>query len=447
MSKGLKRTEKGPGGSTRSDLVGLRQIKAVLRVAIVGSVSRAAHLLGRSQAAISKSLSQIEDNLGGKLFDRHSDGLEINPMGKAALRRFRLIEGLFAAAAEDYQRFHKRPAAVTSIPLFTMDIAVKRLRQVAALNDAPTIDSAAAHLGVSIATIYKSLHEIESHLDTPLFARLPDGRFVAIGYGCSLLPRIKLALGEIENVIEDLAALQGEMTGRVAIGCLPSMASWVVPSATIALLGENPHTRVRTHEAPYHELVELLRSGEVDLIVGGLDPAAELEGLRLERLFYDRVCIIARAGHPLAARTDLTPSDFQGIRWVMPLWRNTSSPVFEALLVRAGIQFDNPHIEYASVATLNGLLMASDCLTVGTLLQSARDCEIGQLAVLPFRLPDDAWPSGIVLREATEPSVGARLFIEHFRRVIQSIPQKRTELIRAIQTAPSEASLARHPRR
>jgi|GEM_PF-1405079 len=52
----------------------IRQIKQIVEVCRLGSIGRAAHQLGISQSALSRSLSRIEDRLGVRLFERTGEG-------------------------------------------------------------------------------------------------------------------------------------------------------------------------------------------------------------------------------------------------------------------------------------------------------------------------------------------------------------------------------------
>jgi LysR family transcriptional regulator of gallate degradation len=53
-------------------------------------------------------------------------------------------------------------------------------------------------------------------------------------------------------------------------------------------------------EGSYLELVEPLRDGEIDLMIGALRDPASVPDLTQAPLFHDRPVIIGRRGHPLA---------------------------------------------------------------------------------------------------------------------------------------------------
>jgi DNA-binding transcriptional LysR family regulator len=65
----------------------LRQLQVFLRVAELGSISRAAEVLGTSQPQVSRTIADVERRLEAKVFFRTPEGLELTPTGRV-LHRF-----------------------------------------------------------------------------------------------------------------------------------------------------------------------------------------------------------------------------------------------------------------------------------------------------------------------------------------------------------------------
>jgi len=405
----------------------MRQILSVARVADVGNITRAAALLRKSQGAVSKAIAQVERVLSAELFAAgRSPPLGLTEAGKLVVARFRAIETLASAAAQEHERYAGRGAKrLSTAQHFLANASTKRLQQLVALLDLGSIEATSARLGVSRDAVYKSLREAEHQLEVALFHHLAAGRYVATPAGRALLTRIKLMLTEMRHALEDVAELRGRTEGRLTIGCLPSMASHFVPDATAEVLRRAPQLSVALVEGSYDELMDGLQSGEIDLIVGGLAPAQEFPDVRTISLIDDRIVIFGRAGHPLARRRKLSATDFKSIRWVLPMRKSLPNPAFELLLARAGIRPALPIVENASIAALNGLLATSDMLAVGSALQMQLEEQRGVLAEIPFRLTTEIWKTGIVLRESTVPSPAARMFIEVLRTRVSASQQRR----------------------
>src|SRR5688572_32840915 len=65
----------------------LRDLDILMTVAREGSMAKAARRLSVSQPAVSKAISDLEADLGVKLFDRGAQGVQPTPYGEALLRR------------------------------------------------------------------------------------------------------------------------------------------------------------------------------------------------------------------------------------------------------------------------------------------------------------------------------------------------------------------------
>lgn len=65
----------------------LNALRDFLAVAERGGVRAAARHLGLAQPAISRSISELEKELGAALFERHAKGVQLTPVGQAFLRR------------------------------------------------------------------------------------------------------------------------------------------------------------------------------------------------------------------------------------------------------------------------------------------------------------------------------------------------------------------------
>lgn len=63
----------------------LRDLHIVLAVAECGSMSKASARLAISHPVVSKTISDLEHSLGVQLFDRHSQGVQVTPYGRALL--------------------------------------------------------------------------------------------------------------------------------------------------------------------------------------------------------------------------------------------------------------------------------------------------------------------------------------------------------------------------
>ena len=82
---GLGRFDRGLSGAAMD----LKGVRAFCSVAEGGSFSRAAAALGVAQSVLSRQVSALEGELGGRLFHRTGRGVQATELGQALLPRAR----------------------------------------------------------------------------------------------------------------------------------------------------------------------------------------------------------------------------------------------------------------------------------------------------------------------------------------------------------------------
>ena len=88
----------------------LRQLQAFVAVARAGSTMAAAREISLSQSATSASLNELEDLLGGRLFNRVGRRLVLNEHGRSMLPQARFLLDAARAMESDFGRTGRSPA-------------------------------------------------------------------------------------------------------------------------------------------------------------------------------------------------------------------------------------------------------------------------------------------------------------------------------------------------
>jgi LysR family transcriptional regulator of gallate degradation len=390
-------------------------------LAEVGNVTKASHLLLRSRTAVSKSLRDLERQIATKIFNRASSGFDPTDEGNALLTRAKVISDIFSRLSKSYQLTHKRPKKINNIPLFTMDIATKRLVQLALLSNTESIEAAAQLGKLSTSAIYKSINELENTLDIPLFARLPNGRIIPVGFGEVLCQQVKLVLSQLRHIVDDIKTIRGQHDGLLRIGSLPSMQSYVLPVALAKLAKTHPEISIHVDTRPYPEMEKDLLSGELDVIIGGTRSGVNTDGLKTEVLAEDQVYVVAGAHHPLAKKNAVTKEDLNDVTWVFPVSGTPAREVFTKRLNESGVYPEKIWIESVSITSLRGILMSSEAVMMGTKYQTHYEQTQGFLTLLPFPLDRDNWPLGLTLHKDAPPPKSLDFYLKCHREALEDV--------------------------
>jgi LysR family transcriptional regulator of gallate degradation len=300
------------------------------------------------------------------------------------------------------------------VRLVSRSLTTPQVRAHLAIVDFGSFRAAAQALAMAEPTLHRAARDLERVVGAPLYRRTPKG-VSAASAGMAFASRLRLALYEIDQALDELRAERGAAGGRISVGCLPLMPKSVLARAVGRLLQAYPNVQVEIEEASHEALMQGLRSGERDVVVGALR-SPRLRGDVAERaLFNDPHVAVARAGHPLADRAMLRENDLAAFPWVAPT-RNTPRRAFiEDLFERLPMR---PRIvaETSSHAVMTAILRESDCLTLMSRAQAMDEFQGVGVAMLPINLHAAERVVGVTTRSGWLPTLVQRRFLTLLRQ-------------------------------
>jgi len=392
-------------------LPNVRHLSALQAVMQLGSFSAAARVVHLTQPAVTQAVALLERYFGSRLFMRVSQGVELTEAGRLCMPRIgrvfeRLEEGLGAFVG----------AASTGAQLLR-GITSVQLEALTAVVDAGGFSAAAHGAGRSRATYFRSARSLEARLASGLFESTSHGIRPTREAG-RLARQVLLAKAELAQARAEIAALNGSDRGCTVIGAMPLARSAVLPEAILRFSALQPQHSVSILEGPYDTLLEALRSGAADVLIGALRGVVPRDVLE-EHLFDDPLAIIARAGHPLAAtrsrRVAARLPDLRRYPWIAPrresplrrqfvrLFQDTPSPPVAA-------------IECNSLETARAILVSSDRLMLLSAQQVHAELISGQLIAIPHPLGRVMRAIGLTLRRDWHPTTTQRELIDALRQ-------------------------------
>lgn len=97
----------------------LSHLRDILAVSEHGSLRAAGRHLGIAQPAITRSIREIEHELGVPLFERHAKGVRLTPMGEVFVRRATTIDSELRRAREEIGQLKGRATGQVTVALST----------------------------------------------------------------------------------------------------------------------------------------------------------------------------------------------------------------------------------------------------------------------------------------------------------------------------------------
>lgn len=368
----------------------LRHLEAFAAIVRLGSVSAAAAAANLTQPAITQGLSRLEAQVGAALFDRHARGMSATGTALVFVNR---VEAALR---------HVASRRVTMAQL-TAFVAVAR---------GGSYVSASAATGLAQPSLHRAVRDLSLALGRSLVERRGRGLMLTAA-GQRTARGFRLALAELAAGLAEVLTLQGLARGRIAIGAMPLARARVLPAIVAAYHRNFPHVEIVIAEGSHAELIEPLRDGDLDLLIGALrDPVPGPDVVQTP-LFDDRPVVIGRAAHTLA-HAPYTPyhiTNMANHEWIMPARATPLRAMWEAMFTREGVEPPRVPIECGSVITIRGLLLDSNCLTLLSPDQVAVELAAGLLATIATP-PGMVRTIGLTARTGWIPTPDQRAFID-----------------------------------
>jgi DNA-binding transcriptional LysR family regulator len=387
-------------------------LSEVARLGGVNAAARAEHL---SQPAVTKAVSALERTLRIRLFERTARGAVPTEPGRILVARVdRALEQMRSGLDEALRG--ARPPGTDPLRAIT----VAQLDSLLVVVEQGSFGRAARAKRVATSTLHRAVRQLEAIVGGPLFESTSYG-VRPTREAARLARRVQLAAAELAQARAEIAALDGADLGRTVIGTLPLARSLIVPTAVLEFARREPRHSVSILDGPYESMLDALRGGRADLLVGALRPSPPDDVVQ-EHLFDDPLAVIVRADHPLVSATDggLRPpsaSALAGYAWIAPRHGSPLRDQYEALLQSVGAEPPEAAVECNSLMAARAFLLASDRLMLLSAQQVSLELASGQLAALPHPLGAVARAIGLTLRRDWRPTRAQASLVDVIRRV------------------------------
>lgn len=210
-------------------------------------------------------------------------------------------------------------------------LSLKQIHALEATARLGGFSQAAAELGVSQPSVSNLVHAAETRFGCRLLTR-EHGQVAPTPLLRALLPRLRaitVLSAEIARELQDRVALR---SGQFKVGY--STYRFAMPILA-AFIRDHPGLAVTARAMASHDLLPLLRAGELDVAFITAQSAPEgLESLLVRR---SRVVAAVPVDHPLAARDGLRWADLDGAPLIQREESSGTRRLFEAAAARAGI--------------------------------------------------------------------------------------------------------------
>jgi DNA-binding transcriptional LysR family regulator len=234
---------------------------------------------------------------------------------------------------------------------------LRHLRYFRAVAEELHFGRAAERLHIAQPPLSQQIRQLERELGVALLTRTTRSVELTPA-GRAYLQRTVVILDDVDDAGEQVRRISDGQEGRLVIGCVGSATYSLLPRLVRRLRETLPgvEVSVRGEMLAPAQLVAL-QAGEIDLAL--LRPPVRQPGLTVETIRRDRLLAILPAGHPLAARDELSVADLRNEEFVAHAGhgRSVMSSILTTACADAGF-VPNVRHEVAETSTLVTLVAA-----------------------------------------------------------------------------------------
>ncbi len=272
---------------------------------------------------------------------------------------------------------------------------------------------AAEVLAISQPAVSKTLKELEEVLATRLFDRSKQG-VVPTAAGLAFMRYAGPSVLALREGVRSLRSGEHE-AGVVRLGVLSTVESSLLPDVVRRLHQQHAALVVSVVTGPSAHLLDQLRVGALDLVVGRMTDSPQIEGLSFEHLYSESMVLVVRPGHALLQADLQDRSQLGDYPVVLPLAGTTIRRYADSLYVQCGIVMPQQRLETLSVALSRRYVQRSDAVWIAPQDAVRQDLARGELSELDIGLREPGGSVGICSNPTAALSLAAQWCCEALR--------------------------------
>ena len=303
------------------------------------------------------------------------------------------------------------------------NLKARHLQLLIALDEYRHIGRVAEVMHVSQPAISRMLSGVEEAMNLPLFDRTSRG-LEPTDYGVCLIKYARAILREYVNARDELMDIIEGTTGRVAIGVLPASTSVLIPRFVKELGKTTTNTTITIQEGTTDLLLDKLQLGDSDLLVVNLSGKNFNEDYEVKVLCKDKLTLVAKKGHPLIEKKELTWEDIGEYPMILPPRSTGTRALLDEFFLRKGISLSRRCVESVSTLTNLGILLETDSTAFLAEEVAIQFQRLGVVSLLPLQPENVDLKIGLVWMKDRRRSSAQELVIEMFGKVMTRLEEK-----------------------
>jgi LysR family transcriptional regulator, hydrogen peroxide-inducible genes activator len=191
---------------------------------------------------------------------------------------------------------------------------IHQLRYFVAVADEGSFSRAAAKVRVAQPSLSQQIRKLEAEVGQPLFDRLPRS-VVLTEAGRCLIDYARQILASIGDARRCVDELKDEVSGRLAVGSIPTIAPYILPELVGKFQKYYPEVSLEIVEDVTDGIARRVEAGELDVALAST--CQQSPTLRRESLGKEPLLVLVPEGHPLAKKALVELDDLKSQRFLL----------------------------------------------------------------------------------------------------------------------------------
>ena len=191
---------------------------------------------------------------------------------------------------------------------------IHQLRYFVAVADEGSFSRAAAKVRVAQPSLSQQIRKLEAEIGQPLFDRLPRS-IVLTEAGRSFIEYARQILTSIGDARRCVDELKDTVTGKLAVGAIPTIAPYVLPELVKKFHKDYPEVTLELVEDVTDGITRRIEAGELDVALASA--CQQTPSLRRESLGREPLLALLPQGDPLANQSVIQLDDLKSQRFLL----------------------------------------------------------------------------------------------------------------------------------
>lgn len=236
-----------------------------------------------------------------------------------------------------------------------MRFTLKHLEYFVAAAETGGIKPASERINISQPSISSAITHLERELRVQLFVRHHAQGLALTPSGKLMLHEAKLLLRQAKGLYELAGELRNEVQGRLAVGCMVTLAPMIAPELGQEFTRRHPGVELAITEGSHEQLLSDLRQVEIDAAISyDLDIPGDVS---FEPLASLPAQVLLARDHPLSPRKTITLEELDGLPMVLldlPYSRQYFFSIFQSEGLTANVCAKSANQEVVRSMVANG---------------------------------------------------------------------------------------------